>query len=35
METTIGDKLHMLDKDKDGVLSTSELSEVGRAVPPR
>lgn len=30
VETTIGDKLHMLDKDKDGVLSTAELSEVGR-----
>lgn len=28
VETTIGDKLHMLDKDKDGVLSTAELTEV-------
>ena len=28
VETTIGDKLHMLDKDKDGVLTTAELSEV-------
>jgi hypothetical protein len=30
VESTIGDKLHMLDKDKDGVLSTGELSEVHR-----
>ena len=28
VESTIGDKLHMLDKDKDGVLTTAELSEV-------